>query len=487
MSATSGRRRNWCRGDNVNDVPQRRLIRATENPARLVLSAFASLIFVGALLLRLPFAFDGPLPPFVDSLFAATSATTVTGLATIDIGSFSIYGELILLILIQIGGFGIMAIGAILSVVASHRMGLSQRRLAEAEFGSLDSGTLAEVDLRGILRRVAEITLIIEGTLAIVLFARLWLAGYETPLRAAYSGLFHSIASFNNAGISLYSDSLEQFSGDAYILLPISVAFILGGLGFPIIIEVLRQVRGTGPSGRRTSRRGLLRIDPQRWSLHAKITVAATGALLVFGPVAVAILEWRNSKTLGEMGVGERILAAWFQGTTPRTAGFNSIDIGGLQEPTLLLVTTLMFIGAGPASTSGGIKVTTFAVLGFVIWAEVRGRNDVNAFGRRLSRGVVRQAITIALLSVGLVVGTALVLVGTMDITLTPALFEATSAFGTVGLSTGITSQLNEISRFLLVLVMLAGRIGPMTFVTAIALKSRDLPYRYPEERPIIG
>lgn len=468
-------------------MPKWRLLRATENPARLVLTAFASLIVIGTILLRIPSAFDGPQPSLLDSLFTSTSATTVTGLATLDISGFSALGEVIILVLIQIGGFGIMALGAILSVVASHRMGLSQRKLAAAEFGTLDNGVLAEVDLRGILRRVAEITILVEVVLGIMLFLRLWTGGYENFTRSLYSGLFHSISAFNNAGISLYSDSLERFQGDPYLLIPMSAAFILGGFGFPIIIEVLRQVRGTGPVGQRSHRRGLGRIDPKRWSLHAKITVTSTLALVVIGPVIFAVLEWANPLTLGPLNIGEKFLASWFQGTTPRTAGFNTIDIGGLQEPTLLFVTTLMFIGAGPASTSGGIKVTTFAVLAFVIWAEVRGRHDVNAFGRRLSRGVVRQAITIALLSVGLVVATALVLVGTMDVTLTPALFEATSAFGTVGLSTGLTGELNGISRALLVIVMLAGRIGPMTFVTAIALKNRDLPYRYPEERPIIG
>ena len=468
-------------------MPKWRLLRATENPARLVLTAFASLIVIGTILLRIPGAFDGPQPSLLDSLFTSTSATTVTGLATLDISGFSALGEVIILVLIQIGGFGIMALGAILSVVASHRMGLSQRKLAAAEFGTLDNGVLAEVDLRGILRRVAEITILVEVVLGIMLFLRLWTGGYENFTRSLYSGLFHSISAFNNAGISLYSDSLERFQGDPYLLIPLSAAFILGGFGFPIIIEVLRQVRGTGPVGQRSHRRGLARIDPKRWSLHAKITVTSTLALVIIGPVIFAVLEWANPLTLGPLNIGEKFLASWFQGTTPRTAGFNTIDIGGLQEPTLLFVTTLMFIGAGPASTSGGIKVTTFAVLAFVIWAEVRGRHDVNAFGRRLSRGVVRQAITIALLSVGLVVATALVLVGTMDVTLTPALFEATSAFGTVGLSTGLTGELNGISRALLVIVMLAGRIGPMTFVTAIALKNRDLPYRYPEERPIIG
>ncbi len=464
-----------------------RLISASENPARLVLTAFTALIVSGTALLRIPAAFDGTQPSLLDSLFTSTSATTVTGLATLNISEFSALGEVIILILIQVGGFGIMALGAILSVVASHRMGLHQRKLATAEFGTLDNGVLAEIDLRGILRRVAEITILVELVLGFILFLRLWTGGYENFARSLYSALFHSISSFNNAGISLYSDSLERFSGDPFLLIPMSAAFILGGFGFPIIIEVLRQVRGTATAGVRARRRGLARIDPKRWSLHAKITVTATLTLIVIGPLVFAALEWANPSTLGPLDIGEKLLTSWFQGTTPRTAGFSTIDIGGLQEPTLLFVTTLMFIGAGPASTSGGIKITTFAVLAFVIWAEVRGRNDVNVFGRRLSRGVVRQAITIALLSVGLVIATALILVGTMDVTLTPALFEATSAFGTVGLSTGLTAELNGVSRALLTIVMLAGRIGPMTFVTAIALKKRDLPYRFPEERPIIG
>ena len=467
-------------------MPRRRLLRAVENPARLVLSAFVSLIAIGAALLRLPFAVEGPHPGLSHALFSATSATTVTGLATVDITRFTAFGEVVLLVLIQIGGFGIMALGAILAVVASHRMGLQQRMLATAEFGSIDAGALAEVDLRGVMVRVGQITLAAEGALAVILFARLWLGGYDGAAHAAYSAVFHSVSAFNNAGISLYSDSLTRFVGDPFIVLPVSGAFILGGLGFPIIIEILRQVRGTDLNERRrVSIRH--RVQPIRWTLHTKITLAATATLVLIGPLAVAVLEWRNAATLGSLDVGDRLLAAWFQGTSPRTAGFNTIDIGSMNEPTLLIVTTLMFIGAGPASTSGGIKVTTFAVLGYVIWAEVRGQNDVNAFGRRLPRGLIRQAITIALLSVGLVIASALVLVGTMDITLTPALFEATSAFGTVGLSTGITSTLPMAARLLLVLVMLAGRVGPITFVTALALRSRDLPYRYPEERPIIG
>jgi potassium uptake TrkH family protein len=454
-----------------------------------VLTAFVSLIAIGTVLLRLPWAIEGPdHPGLLDALFTSTSATTVTGLATVDIERFTAFGEVVILLLIQVGGFGIMALGAILAVVASHRMGLQQRLLATAEFGSVDTGFLAEVDLRGILARVAQITIAAEGILAVILFVRFAGAGYDSLAHSAYSGLFHAVSAFNNAGISLYSDSMTAFAGDPLVLVPVSIGFVLGGFGFPVMIELLRQARGTSHQGRRRRGRSpLARIDPARWSLHTKITLSATAVLLVVGPLGIAVLEWTNPDTLGGLDLVDRLVAAWFQGTSPRTAGFNTVDIGAMNEPTLLFVTTLMFIGAGPASTSGGIKVTTFAVLGFVIWAEVRGQHDVNAFGRRLPRGLVRQAITIALLSVGLVIFAALALVTMMDVTLTPALFEATSAFGTVGLSTGITPEVPTLGRVLLVLVMLAGRVGPITFVSALALRRRDLPYRYPEERPIIG
>lgn len=203
--------------------------------------------------------------------------------------------------------------------------------------------------------------------------------------------------------------------------------------------------------------------------------------------MVVWTFEWTNPDTLGGLGVADKIVAGWFQGVSPRTAGFNTIDIGSMNEPTLLVISTLMFIGAGPASTSGGIKVTTFAVLGFVIWSEVRGDRDVNIFHRRLPTAIVRQAVTIALLSIGVVVGMSLVLMASDGISLTDALFEASSAFGTVGLSTGVTGAISTFGHLMLVVVMLAGRVGPVTFVTALALRERARSYRLPEERPIIG
>ncbi len=376
------------------------------------------------------------------------------------------------MVLIQIGGFGIMTIGSVLAIVASHRVGLRQRMLAQAEIGAVDIG-----DLRRLILAIAKITVAVEAGLAVILFLRFWQQGYENgPIASAYSGIFHSIASFNNAGISLYSDNMARFVADPVVVLSVSGGFIIGGLGFPILVEFWRRT-----AQRRQIRRAA------HWSLHTKITLLVTGALLVFGPLVVMTFEWTNPATLGPLDTFDKVLAGWFQGVTPRTAGFNTVDIGGMNEPTLLVITTLMFIGAGPASTAGGIKVTTFAVLGFVLWSEVRGSTDMNVFQRRLPANLIRQALTVALLAIGLVVGATLAMMSVEDLSLTPALFEITSAFGTVGLSTGITGGIGVAGQLLLVLVMLAGRVGPVTFVTALALRERVPAYRYPEERPIIG
>lgn len=446
-------------------VPGRRVLDAARNPAQLVVSAFTLLISAGTALLALPLATDGPdrlaLP---DALFMSTSAATVTGLTTIDLTSLSLFGELVVLALIQVGGFGIMTIGAVIVLVTMRRVGLRQRMLARAEIGAVSLG-----ELRTLIISIALFTIVVEVTLAVVLTIRLAHRGAELTGTAVYSAVFHAVSAFNNAGISLYADSLERFVGDPLLIGAISIAFIIGGLGFPVLIE-LRHRR-----------------HPRRWSLHTRLTLFATAALLIVGPLVVLALEWTNRATLGDLGTGEKLLTGWFQGTTPRTAGFTMVPVGEMHEPTLLFVTTLMFIGAGPASTSGGIKVTTFAVLAFVLWSEVRGHRDVDVFRRRLSDSIVRQAITIALLAVGLVIGVALALVTLSETTLSPALFEAASAFGTVGLSTGITADLPTAGQMLLVLVMLAGRVGVVTFVTALALRPRTRAYRYPEEQPIIG
>lgn len=444
-----------------------RTLAGVRNPAQLVVAAFVVLILLGTALLSLPVAIDDDVehPGTVHALFWSTSAVTVTGLASTDVAIFSLFGELVLLVLIQLGGFGIMTVGSVLALIASRRLGLRQRMLAQAEIGAVDMG-----ELRSLLTAIAKITIIVETTTALVLFVRFATRDDAEGIgRSAYSAVFHAVAAFNNAGISLYSSNLVEFVHDPLIALPITFAIIIGGLGFPIMVELWRRVR------------------PRQWSLHTKITLAATAALLAFAPAVVLAFEWRNPATLGDMNVWQKVHAAWFQGVTPRTAGFNTVSIGDLREPTLLIMSVLMFIGSGPASTGGGIKVTTFAVLGFAMWSELRGDTDVNIFRRRLPPHVLRQALTVALLSVGVVFGTALALTSLSGFSFTATLFEAASAFGTVGLSTGITPLLGPAEHVVLVLLMLAGRVGPVTFVVALTLRESRSAYRFAQERPIIG
>ncbi len=446
-------------------MPRQRKFRFFSNPAQLVLSAFIVFIALGGSLLSLPVAYDSGRPPAVlDSMFMSTSAATVTGLATIDVESFSLFGELVILVLVQIGGFGIVTIGSVLALVALRRVGLRQRMLAQAEIGGVALG-----ELRPLIGAIAKFTVAIEGTVAMVLFLRFWQTGAEEPGRALYSGIFHAVTSFNNAGLGLYNDNLSRYVDDPVVSITVTLSFIIGGLGFPILVEFIRRVR------------------PSRWSLHTRITLFGTAVLLVFGPLVVALAEWTNPATLGPLDTFDKVVAAWFQGTTPRTAGFNTVDIGGMNEATLIVLATLMFVGAGPASTSGGIKVTTFAVLGFALWSEVRGDPEVDVFRRRIPAQIIRQSITVALLSVAVVIGGGLFVVAVADLTATPAFFEAASAFGTVGLSTGVTPGLPDLAKAMVMVIMLAGRVGPVTFVTALALRERARAYRYPEERPIIG
>jgi trk system potassium uptake protein TrkH len=445
-------------------VPGLALIDRLRHPTQLVLAAFTGLIIIGSALLRLPFAFEGPHPGFVDALFTSTSAVTVTGLATFDIERLSLFGELVVLALVQIGGFGIMTIGSVLGLVASRRVGLRQRMLAHTEIGGVELG-----QVRSLLSAIARITIAVEASLAVVLFLRLWQSDAEPVGRAAYSGVFHAVTAFNNAGFSLYSDSLRRFVGDAWICMPISLGIIIGGLGFPILVELER------------------RCPPPQWSLHARITLGATVLLLVVAPLIVLIFEWTNPATLGELSGGDKVLAGWFQGVTPRTAGFETVPYGEMNEPTQTVTAALMFVGAGPASTSGGIKVTTFAVLFFILLTEFRGEGAVNIFGKRLSRAVHRQAITVVLVAVGAVMFATVVLMHLTGLAFDRVVFEAVSAFATVGLSTGITYDLPPAAEVVLVLLMFLGRIGPLTLGSAIALRDRRILYELPKERPAIG
>lgn len=444
--------------------------RIFRHPGQTLVTAFATTIVVGTGLLMLPWARRGNEPTgFVDALFTSTSAVCVTGLSTVDVPNYwTPFGQVVILALIQVGGLGLMTMASLLGLLVTGRMGLRGRLAAASETSTMSLGSV-----RGVLTGVIKVTLLVEAVVAVLLAARFALA-YDEPLgRAAYLGLFHSVSAFNNAGFALWSDSLVSFIGDPWICGPLCAAVVLGGLGFPVLFEIWRNTRRKG--------------HRRRWSLHARVTLWGSGLLLVVGFVFVTVAEWSNPGTLGGHGVPTKLLAGFTQSVMPRTAGFQSVDYGQVEESTLFVTTILMFIGGGSASTAGGIKVTTFFVLFFVILAEVRGEPDVEVTNRRIDARTQRQALTVALLSVGLVVASSIGLMVTADLRLGHALFEATSAFATVGLSAVGTGNLPTAAQALLIPLMFVGRLGPITLASALALHERQRRYRLPEERPIIG
>ncbi|MFE3460702.1 TrkH family potassium uptake protein [Nocardiopsis aegyptia] len=439
-------------------------------PPQLTAGAFATVVLLGTALLALPAATEtGEGAGFVTALFTATSAVCVTGLIVVDTPEYwSTFGEIVILALIQIGGLGIMALATVLTMAVGRRLGLRMAVRTSSEAKSLTLG-----DVRELVKGIVTVTLVAEALLAAVLALRWWLYYGESPGRAAYLGLFHAVSAFNNAGFALYSDSLEGFVTDPWICVPVAVAVVAGGLGFPVWLELWRF-----------SRR---RRERYHWSLHARITLVTTAVLLVVGFVSFLVLEWRNPATMGGLDPRDKLLAAFFQAVMPRTAGFNSLPFGEMNTQTLLVTDILMFVGGGSAGTAGGIKVTTFALLAFVILANVRGEPTVHVAGRRLSDGVVSQATTVVLMAIGLVVTATLALMTITPFSLDEILFETTSAFGTVGLSTGLTGELPVAGEFIIVFLMFVGRIGPITLASALALRRRPRRYELPEERPIVG
>lgn len=438
------------------------------HPVRVVASGFAAAIAVGTILLMLPVATEtglstGP----VTALFTATSAVCVTGLAVVDTSThWSGFGEVVILGLIQVGGFGVMTVGSLLVLMVGRRLRARAGMLTETEVHH-DGGGL---DTRSVVLGVARTSLVVEAVVAVALAARFAVGYDEPPSRAVYLGVFHAVSAFNNAGFALWSTSLERFATDVWICLPILGAIVLGGLGFPVLMELRRSLR-----------------HPWSWTLHTRLTVSTTLVLLVTGSAVFTSVEWDNPGTLGRLPEGARFLAGAFHAVNTRTAGFNSVSTGELRTESLLASDVLMFIGGGSAGTAGGIKVTTFALLGYVVWAELRGDRRVAAWGRGVPAASQRQAVTVALLGVAAVVGGTWLLLAMSDLSLDVLLFEATSAFGTVGLSAGATSQLPAAGHVVLVVLMFIGRLGPLTMGAVLTLRSRPRSFEFPEERPIVG
>ena len=437
------------------------------HPAQGIALGFGLAILAGTAVLMLPISKTGPGgATFLEALFTATSAVCVTGLAVVDTAVYwTTFGQVSILVMIQLGGFGIMSFAALLGVLMARRLGLKSRIQTAAETKSTGFG-----DVKSVLLGILRVSIATEVVVAAMLALRFGLGYGQPPGQALWMGVFHSVSSFNNAGFALFSDNLIGFVGDPWICLPIAGAIIVGGLGFPVLFELARRYR-----------------RPLHWSMNTKLVLSGTAVLLAGGTAFICAVEWNNPRTLGMLSTADKLLAGFFQSVMTRTAGFNSLDLGQMDPATWLGMDILMFIGGGPAGTAGGLKITTFAVLFFILLTEIQGGTAVNVFGKRLSRSIHRQAITIVLLAVALVIGSTMALMLMTGIDFDRLLFETISAFATVGLSTGITPALPPAGQLLLVFIMFVGRLGPVTLASALALRSRPMLYEFPKERPLIG
>lgn len=450
-------------------MPSRR--RTLSGPQLIALS-FAGLVLAGSVLLALPAAAaPGQSISYLDALFTATSAICVTGLIVVDTPvAFSTFGHTIIMLLIQIGGLGYMAVSTVLAAAIGRSISLHERlTLQEA----LNTQTID-----GVVRftlTVLKLTLAFELTGAAILAVRWW---GELGPAALWYGLFHSVSAFNNAGFALWSDNLIRWRGDLTVNLVMTGLITFGGLGFFVITELV------------TLRRHRLTL-----SLHTRIVLTASAVLAFGGAVAFFVLESSNPRTLGSLPAGERVLAAWFQSVTARTAGFNTIDNGALTDAALFTTMALMFIGASPGGTGGGVKTSTFSLTVAALWATVRGDSEPTLFKRRISTDTVSKAFfvcLIAFLAVNLVAGLVLIWEGR---TLMATLFETTSAFGTVGLSMGEGGQpvslvafFTPFGKMMMMVMMFTGRVGPLTLAVALAQRASVKPkIRYPEGKVLIG
>ncbi|QGU04764.1 TrkH family potassium uptake protein [Corynebacterium comes] len=451
-------------------------------PTAAVALGFLAVILSGATVLASPWGTAaGRSTPLVDALFTATSAVSLTGLVTVDTAShWSTLGQVTILLLIQIGGLGFMTLASLLGLLLAGRLGLRRRLGATAEGRGIDLG-----DVVWVIRATIAFSLIVEATIACVLAVRFHTAYEYSWGRAAWEGTFHSVSGFNNAGFALYSDNVMGFALDAWILLPLAFALIIGGIGFPVLLEAVRRTRAVIGGG-----------AVRRWSLTARFTFVGTVVLGLAGTALVGLGEWDGALAQAGGGTGSgdgpgagvRLLNAFFAGVSPRTAGFNALDYADFHPSTLLGTDLLMFIGGGSGGTAGGVKITTAAVLVAAVVAETRGDNSVAVHGRAISGDVVRQALVILTGSVTLVFGSTMaILFLAPTFTTDQVAFEVISAFATVGLSTGITPDLPVAAKLLLAVLMFAGRVGPLALATALAARTRGRCFDYPEERPFIG
>ena len=436
------------------------------SPSRTAISAFILVISFFTIMLSLPISSaDGQRIALHHAVFTSTSAVTVTGLTTVSTADqWSTFGQAIILLACQVGGLGTLTITSLLALAIGRKMGLRTKLIAQED---LNISRLGEVG--GIVKAVAYASFSIEAFIAMLLTPR-FLALGEAPHEALWHGVFYAISAFNNAGFTPHSDGIVPYGHDLFILGPICAAVFLGSLGFPVFIAIQRSP-----------------LHPSRWQLTAKLTVVTTLFFFGLGAFFWGLFEWNNPATIGSYSPGDKILNAIFASVMMRSGGFNLVDMDTITPVSTLLTDMLMFIGGGSGSTAGGVKVTTIAVIALSILAEARGDQKVVAFNRTIPESSLRIAISVLVMSATMVcIGAAtLVMISAAD--LKEVMFEVISAFGTCGLSSGLSSSLPPAGVYVLSVLMLIGRIGTTTAATGLAMRSRRRLYKFPEERPTIG
>lgn len=453
------------------------------SPSRFALTVFSGLILLWTALLSLPISSaNGSITPLADAFFTAVSAVCVTGLATVNMAThWSVFGDVVILLGFQIGGIGVLTLASMLGISVARRFSLRQRLIAATDTnpartarGASENQAIGLGDISGLLSAVIVSLLVIEGALTVLLLPRMLAAGYDF-LHSLWYSFYLAASAFTNTGFVPMASGLEPYQHDPYMLSVLSIGVMLGALGFPVIFALYRYF----------SKRGWR--THQRIGLHAKLTLFATFALFIVGWVLIASLEFNNPKTLGTENLGNTLMSSGYMSVMTRSGGLGTVDPSEMNGSTLLIMDMLMFVGGGSASTAGGIKVTTIAVLFLAAWAEARGYRDMQVFERRIPDEMLRLSVSVMIWGATIVAVATITILQITKLPLDFVLFEVISAFGTCGLSTGISAELPDAGKYVLAITMVAGRVGTVTLAAAVAATSRRRLFRLPEERPIVG
>ncbi|WP_447972820.1 TrkH family potassium uptake protein [Nitrospira sp. Kam-Ns4a] len=449
-----------------------RLLAVRLLPGQVVALAGIGMIVMGAGLLMLPWATaPGVELRFLDALFTATSAVCVTGLIVLDTPrDFTPFGQGIVLLLIQLGGLGYSTMATLLLLALGQRIGLKERMMMAEALSTLDMAGLVRF-----VKTIVLVTVVIEGAGALLLTLRFW-ADMDFA-RALYVGVFHSVSAFNNAGFSLFSDSLIRYRSDLTVNLVITTEIILGGIGFLVFQDVIENARG----------------HRFRFQTHTKLAVLVSLLLLAAGTLGIWVLEWSNPRTFVPLSAGDQFLVSYFHSVSSRTAGFNTVDLSLMRDATLYFIILLMAVGGSPGSTAGGIKTTAFAIVWLSIWSILKQRADVEVFHRRIPPELVLRATCLAVLAMATVTAFTLFLAYTEQRSFLALMFEVTSAIGTVGLSTGdggarsLSALFSDPGKSVIILTMLIGRFGPLMVGLFSVKTPSQMLYRYPVSKVVIG